>query len=132
MPEDTLTPAQALLRSVPGRAARELNEWAHGLREGNPQQLVLERLAESLEGVGDLMESRPDGVVAVFCLKTHDLLTSAVESALEAKFPGTFSSSDQETPIDDRDDAYYLADSRIGDVLPVLRPTHEDDKAPTT
>ena len=105
MAANTLTPdASATASSVPGRAARDVNDWARGLPDRANRQLVLQRLAESLEGVGDLMEPRPDEEIAVFCLKTHDLLTrrSSRRSGRRSRRPSV--QRIKKPPVDDRDD----------------------------
>lgn len=126
------TSTLTLLKTVPTRFARDLNDWANGLKDDSAQKPVLQRLAETVEDLGNFLELRTDGQVAVFCLRANDTVTDAVEHALNAQFPAAYRSQDMLPPVDDRDDAYYLEDPRFSQLLNGIQARGEGEAEDTS
>lgn len=126
------TSTLTLLKTVPTRFARDLNDWANGLKDDSAQKPVLQRLAETVEDLGNFLEPRPSGSIAVYCLRANDTVTDAVEHALNAQFPAAYRSQDMLPPVDDRDDAYYLEDHRFSQLLDGIQARGEGEAEDTT
>lgn len=126
------TSTLTLLKTVPPRVARDLNDWANGLKDDSAQKPVLQRLAETIEDLGNFLEPRPTGSIAIYCLRANDTVTGAVEHALNAQFPAAYRSQDMLPPVDDCNDAYYLKDPRFAKLMDGIQARGEGEAEDTT
>lgn len=127
MPEETALVSP--LTPVPGRIAKALYDWADGLSKDSLQPPVLLALADALNDIRGMMGKPSLEVVAAYCLRTHDQLTDVLESALKRPLHATYSSNDEATPLDDRDNGYYANDSRLEAILEVILSDRDADEA---